>query len=429
MSRGRTPRRDPAAAARAPRSLSLRGRLTLGFSAALAVSAVLMVGVIYVGIRWLPTYDLTTTVTAPPDGHSTPALQLPGYPSADPRAPVRGENMEGARSAIRTKEDVWNTVLAVSAGGVLVVAAAGLLAGRRLAGRLLAPLKDLDRAATKAAEGDLSHRINATGPHDELRRLADTFDVTLARLEESLASHRRFAGNAAHELLTPLSTTRTALDLLGDHPDPEELAEVLPMLTEANERNIRVVRELLRLASAEHLTFDPEPVDLAAVAEAATAPLRRRAPGAPRAPEGPELTLVADDPDCLVRGNAALLDRLVVNLVDNAVKHNVDGPGGRVSVTVTTDAEGPEALPGGSVCLAVSNTGPVVDPAVVDRLFEPFYRARPRVDSARGHGLGLALVHTVTRAHGGTVHAEARPAGGLDIRVHLPTAPPPDPPA
>ncbi|MFF2745506.1 sensor histidine kinase [Kitasatospora sp. NPDC058048] len=424
--------RRPLGLHRLTRPLSLRSRLTFGFAVALAASALLMLTVVYVGIRWLPTYDLTTAVTVPPGTSFTsahpypPTDENPMPPGSDEigtRAPSPGERIQGPHSTIRTKEDVWNTVLAVSTAGVFIVATAGLLAGRRIAGRLLAPLSELNRAATSAAEGDLSHRINASGPDDELRRLADTFDVTLARLEESFSSHRRFAANAAHELLTPLSTTKTALTMLGDRPDREEFAEILPMLGEANERNIRVVKELLNLAAAEHLTFDPEPVDFTALAEEAVT--AATAAGAGQSAHGPEFVLTADDPDCLVRGNSVLLGRLVGNLVDNAVKHNTGELGARVTVDVATESRStaPDDGPG-AVHLTVTNTGPVVDPAVVDRLFEPFYRARPRLDSAHGHGLGLALVQVVARAHGGTVHATALPAGGLAVHVRLPAAAP-----
>ncbi len=123
-----------------------------------------------------------------------------------------------------------------------MVLGVGLVAGWLLSRRLLAPLHTISRAAAKAGEGDLTYRIDAQGPHDELKQLADTFDTTLGRLRRSFASHQRFAANASHELLTPLATTRAILQMADGDTSKEEFAELVPMLRETNERNIRVVR-------------------------------------------------------------------------------------------------------------------------------------------------------------------------------------------
>ncbi|MGW6460192.1 sensor histidine kinase [Streptomyces sp. NPDC055078] len=378
-----------------PRAFSIHLRLFLCFGSALAVCAALMVAIIYGGIRYVPTYDLAT-VTPPPELTATPG-KWSGLPRAQPMSAEPGEP-----GAIRTKEDVWAAVLAVSVIGVLLVTVVGLAVGWLLSRRLLAPLRTISRAAARAGEGDLSYRINAGGPQDELTELADTFDTTLARLEEAFDAHQRFAANASHELLTPLATTRAILEMAAADPSPEEFAELVPMLVETNERNIRVVEELLRLAAAEHMEHSHEPVVLAWLVEEAA--------------EGQDLgtvrlTVAAGD-DGEVRGSGALLRQLVVNLLDNAVRHNTAD--GSVQVRVSKA--------GDRVVLEVENTGPVVDPDVVDRLFEPFYRAQPRIGSERGHGLGLAIVRSVVRAHRGTVTAAARPAGGLGVVVTLPAA-------
>ncbi|MER7761637.1 HAMP domain-containing sensor histidine kinase [Streptomyces sp. NPDC097619] len=401
------------------RALSIHLRLFLGFGGALVACSALMVSVIYLGIRYVPTYDLSKTVVVP-------VGQVPADAVMPPASGVREGRRVDVAAPIRTKEDVWSTVLAVSVGGLLLVTAVGLGGGWLLSRRLLAPLQAVNKAAARAGEGDLSYRIDARGPRDELKELADTFDGTLARLEQSFEAHRRFAANASHELLTPLTTTRAALQMASSDPTPEELAELLPMVTAANERNIRVVEELLRLAAADQTTFDAEPVDLAALTAGCVAERRSTRPAGHEGPV-PELRLAdqvseaaAPTPPALpVRGNEVLLRQLVGNLLDNAVRHNLPGPGGSVDVTVR--AEDPPGS-GPAVVLEVANTGPAVDPEVVDRLFEPFYRARPRVGSDRGHGLGLALVRSVARAHGGTVTARALPDGGLRVRVGLPRA-------
>ncbi|MFE0912487.1 sensor histidine kinase [Streptomyces sp. NPDC058812] len=391
---------------RRPRTLSIHARLFFGFGAALTACSALMVAIIYVGIRYLPTYDFTTPIVVPQTEASPPHV-APKYESDIQDAPLdRGDTID-ASGLIRDKEDVWATVLALSIGGVVVVLGVGLGAGWLLSRRLLAPLHTISRAAAKAGEGDLSYRIDARGPHDELRQLADTFDTTLGRLEESFAAHQRFAANASHELLTPLATTRAILQMADGGTSKEEFAELVPMLRETNERNIRVVRELLRLAAAEQETHHTEPVDMAELAEQAVADQRT---GAGAGDVVITFTIDTLEP-CDVRGSETLLRQLVVNLLDNARTHNV--PGGTVDVRVDRVAD--------AIVLEVANTGPPIALEVVDRLFEPFYRARPRVASDRsGHGLGLAIVRTIVRGHHGAVTARARATGGLFLRVELP---------
>ncbi|WP_329561168.1 HAMP domain-containing histidine kinase [Streptomyces uncialis] len=391
------------------RALSIHGRLFLGFGGALGVCATLMVAIIYVGMRFLPTYDFSTTVIVPdgPFPHASPGPAVASHFPLDPASP-RSRTMERADS-ISSEEDVWNTVLLVSAGGVLLVMALGLGAGWLLSRRLLAPLHTIGEAAARAADGNLTGRIHARGPEDELKRLADTFDTMLARLERSFAAHQRFAANASHELLTPLATTRAALQVAAGAPAGEELTELTRLLQETNERNISVVRALLDLAAADHAPFDPDPVDLADLAEGAAADRAGRA-----AERGVRLTVDAEA-DCEVMGNAALLRQLVLNLLDNALTHNVT-EAGSVHLSVVQD--------GTTVVLEVDNTGPYVDGAVVDRLFEPFYRVRSRVGSDRsGHGLGLAIVRSIAASHRGTATATANPTGGLTLRVGLPVSP------
>lgn len=382
------------------RRLGIRGRLFAGFAGALAVCAALMVTLIYVGIRYLPTYDIP--VLRGPAQATAPAFGLPVAPPSV-QSPVKGSPYEGAATTklVRTKQDVWAAVLGISVGGVLVIMAVGLGAGWIVSRRLLAPLHEVAGAAAKARDGDLAYRINAVGPDDELRRLADTFDGMLERLEESFAAHRRFAANASHELLTPLATTRAILQVAGSGSSGEELAELAPMLRETNERNIGVVKALLDLAGAEHADFDADPVDLAALVRQVAQD--REAAAAERA----VTVRTHAEADCLLAGNAALLRQLVTNLLDNAIGHNVTG--GEAQLAVYHDD---------GLVLEVENTGPLVDAGSVERLFEPFYRARSRVGA--GHGLGLALVRSIAVAHRGSVTAAANDEGGLTVRASFP---------
>lgn len=404
-------------------ALSIHARLYLGFGTVLGVCAALMAAIVYVGMRFLPTYDLSRTVIAPPGssfvqplpGASADPLPRPSAPqlSPSPSPDVQPGSKTRYLGDISSKEDVWNTVLLVSLGGVLLVMTVGLGAGRLISRRLLAPLHTISEAAAKAADGNLKDRIDAQGPEDELKRLADTFDIMLDRLAESFAAHQRFAANASHELLTPLATTRAALQVVGDDPIGAEFAELAPMLRETNERNISVVRALLDLAGADHAPFDPDPVDLAELAELAAAERSERA-----AALGISLE-VNTEPDhegYKAPGNATLLRQLVLNLLDNGLAHNVLDKG---TVHLSVFRERATA-----VVVEVDNTGPQVDEAVVDRLFEPFYRVRARVGSDRsGHGLGLAIVRSIASAHHGTATASANPRGGLTVRVEIPAPP------
>ncbi len=377
-----------------PRMLSIHARLFAGFGATLGVAAALMVAIIYLGIRFVPTYDLRpgTPITA-----ADIAAMNVEHSTTLPLAHTTG---------ISTKQDVWSAVLFVSVAALLVVTAAGLVAGWILSRRLLAPIHAIGEAAGRAADGHLHDRINASGPPDELRRLADTFDAMLARLEESFAAHQRFAATASHELLTPLTTTRAILQVTESECSGEELAELAPMLRATNERSIAVVTALLQLAAADRMLPDEEPVDVSALVAETVAEQRDTAAAR-------RITVAVDtEPECPVPGNAALLRQLIANLLGNALAYNVEG--GRVGVTVDLRAD--------DAVLTVRNTGPRIEADAVERLFEPFQRAQPRVGSDRsGHGLGLAIVRSITKAHGGVVTATAIPEGGLAVRVTVPS--------
>ncbi|MFC1413246.1 sensor histidine kinase [Streptacidiphilus sp. N1-12] len=384
------------------RTLSIHGRLFAGFAVTLVACCALMVAVIYLGIRYLPTYELggSTSSVAPATSFATSPTTAPtSGPTFGPAPAGRDHTI-----AVRTKQDVWHTVLITSVSGLLLVTVLGLAAGRIVSRRLLRPLHRINRAAARAGAGDLSYRINADGPADEITQLADTFDAMLARLQESFTAHQRFAANASHELLTPLATNRAILQVAAADPTGAELVELVPMLAANNERNITIVTALLQLAGAEHAQPDADPVDLTALTARAVADCTPRA-------EAQQITLVTElDPDCAVVGNAALLRQLLVNLLDNALGHN--HPGGSVHLALQRDH---------AVTLEVDNTGPPVDPDTTERLFEPFYRSQARIHSKRsGHGLGLAIVHAIVQAHHGSITATANPHGGLTVSIELP---------
>ncbi|MFE2322969.1 sensor histidine kinase [Streptomyces sp. NPDC059385] len=281
----------------------------------------------------------------------------------------------------------------------------GLVGGWFLAGRMLAPLTRITDAARAAGQGSLSHRIRMEGRQDEFRELADAFDTMLGRLEEHVAEQRRFAANASHELRTPLAISQTMLDVARRDPTRDR-EEVLERLQAVNTRAIGLTEALLLLSRSDRGTFTRERVDLSLVAEEAAETLLPLA-------EQRGVALDVTGGSAWADGSAELLLRMVTNLVQNAVVHNLPVGG---TVTVHT-----EALHDAGV-LRVENTGHQVPPELVPTLTEPFRRGteRVRTDEHAGVGLGLALVQSIVRAHDGTLDLAARPAGGLLVTVRLP---------
>jgi two-component system sensor histidine kinase VanS len=283
----------------------------------------------------------------------------------------------------------------------------GLVGGWLLAGRMLAPLVQITAATRLAASGSLSHRIQLPGRDDEFRELADTFDTMLGQLESHVAKQQRFAANASHELRTPLAISQTLLDVARNDPgrDPDELIERLHTV---NSRAIDLTEALLLLSRADRRNFTSETVDLSLVAEEAVETLLPLA-------EQRDITLdVAGEPTPTA-GSAALILRMVTNLVQNAIVHNLPS-GGRV--TVHTESRHDVSV------LRVENTGQPLEPELVPTLTEPFRRATDRIhtDEHAGVGLGLAIVDSIVRAHYGALDLAPRPAGGLLVTIRLPCA-------
>ncbi|MGW0394631.1 sensor histidine kinase [Streptomyces sp. NPDC003042] len=284
----------------------------------------------------------------------------------------------------------------------------GLVGGWILAGRMLAPLTQITAAARMAGNGSLSHRIRMEGRQDEFRELGDAFDTMLEQLESHVAEQRRFAANASHELRTPLAISQTLLDVARRDPtrDQDELFE---RLRAVNTRAIDLTEALLLLSRSDRGNFTRESVDLSLVAEEAAETLLPLA-------EQRGITLDVTGGATRTSGSAELLLRMVTNLVQNAIVHNLPAGG---TVTVHTEAQGDASV------VRVENTGHPLPPELVPTLTEPFQRGteRVRTDEHVGAGLGLAIVHSIVRAHDGTLDIVPRPAGGLLVTVRLPGTP------
>ncbi|MFC8344150.1 sensor histidine kinase [Streptomyces sp. NPDC057280] len=305
------------------------------------------------------------------------------------------------------RQHALDNLLSRSLLALLGLAIIAFAFGYAMAGRVLSPLGRITRTARAVAGSDLSRRIELDGPDDELKELADTFDDMLERLQRAFTAQQRFVGNASHELRTPLAINRTLLEVhLSDPGAPVELQQLGKTLLATNERSEQLVEGLLLLARSDNQIVERKPVDLAEVAEQAVDQVHAEA-------EAKGVEIRGERQSAVVQGNGVLLERIALNLVQNAVRYNVQEDGW---VEVTTEIQHGQAV------LVVSNTGPVVPAYEIDNLFEPFKRLRgaDRTGSDKGVGLGLSIVRSVARAHGGHIYAQPREGGGLVMRVTLP---------
>ncbi|MFD1540914.1 sensor histidine kinase [Nonomuraea guangzhouensis] len=318
---------------------------------------------------------------------------------------VKGEVFFQRVNVKQRADGVLDEMLRSSLIIMILIGVIAFVLGYLMADRALRPLDRVTETARRLSESTLHERIGLRGPHDEVKRLADTFDAMLDRLHRVFEAQRRFIGNASHELRTPLAINRTILEVSleepGASPDLKALARAL---LGTNARYERLIEGLLLLAQSEQELAIRKSIDLRQVIRAVEEQLDLQ-------PRKRPVTFHQDLRAVLATGDPLLLERCVYNLLENAIKYNVrDG-----DVWLRLREEGAEAV------VVVENTGTPVPPYDVDDLFEPFRRLQgDRVRSARGAGLGLSIVRAIVDAHGGTVTAEARPEGGLTVTMRLP---------
>lgn len=325
--------------------------------------------------------------------------------------PADGEEMRRAMTshADRQREATLHQLLVQSGVALALMSAVSVALGWLTAGRVLRPVRTMTEKARRISERNLHERLAVTGPADELKDLGDTFDSLLARLDSAFDAQKRFVANASHELRTPLTLQRALIEVALSNPaaDARSLRTVCERVLAAGEHQERLIEALLTLARGQRGLERRRPTDLApVVAEALRAANPEETAG---------VRIERSLAPAWTSGDPRLVERLVTNLVDNALRHNVDpATGGAGWVRVSTGTEG------GRPVVRVVNSGPAVPPDSVGTLFQPFRRHEPRAGGPDGLGLGLSIVAAVATAHGAEVTAVPGPEGGLDIAVAFP---------
>jgi signal transduction histidine kinase len=379
--------------------LTVRARLTLLYTGLFAVCGAIVVAVSYI---------LVARLEPPGQSQRAPASFVALCHSEHPNARILAKcnayfQLQGAQ---HQRDVTLSHLLQYSLITLAVVLALAAILGWIAAGRALRPVHLITEAARAASEHNLSERVALQGPRDELSELAETFDEMLDRLQAAFEGRQRFIANASHELRTPLAVMRASVDVVLDNPDSTaaDLRSMATDVRDAIDRAEHLIGSLFILARNERGLTVREHVDLATSAEDVL----------DSADVGDRRVHATLEP-AVISGDPVLTERLVANLVDNAIRYNADG--GDIWISTRTTADGSR--------LTVANSGPVITRADAARIFQPFERLSDRT-SHEGFGLGLTIVSSIAAIHGGTVAAHPRDRGGLAITVTIPSAKPPN---
>lgn len=379
---------------------TIRLRLTLLYGALFLASGAILLTITYLLLDRATGDDLSI-ITGSPSG--------PGGFTIRP-LPIQALNSQAIRQVLRGQAVVQHAadlhhLLIWSAIAMAIMAVISIALGWLVAGRVLSPLRAMTATTRQISERNLHERLAIDGPRDELKDLADTVDGLLGRLQVAFDAQRRFVANASHELRTPLTLQRALIEAsLGDRAATiESVRSNQERLLEIGEEQERLLEALLTLASSERGIEYRQPVDLAEVTDTVLLTLR---------PEADRLGLQVQTSiaRAATTGDHDLLERLVANLLDNAVDDNI--PGGQVDVVTGTKA--------GRAFLSVANSGPMIPPEQVNRLLEPIQRLDRTRHTNDHHGLGLSIVRAIADAHDATLTTRPQPHGGLHIEVTFP---------
>lgn len=316
-------------------------------------------------------------------------------------APANGTEPGSVSVASHQHGADLHILLISSVIGIVVMGVLAAVLGRAIAGRALRPLRAITTTAQAISADSLHSRIGLKSPYEEFAELGSTLDDLFGRLDAAFRSQRHFVANASHELRTPLTAERALLQVALADPEAslESVRAACEEVLALGEAQERLIESLLTLASSEQGIDHWQPLDLAAIAAEAIL-LRQDDAGR----HGIDISASLAQAPTL--GDPRLVESMVTNLVDNAIRHNV--PGGRVEVATS------------GATISIRNTGPTIPPGEVERLFEPFQRRRDERVRRDGHGLGLAIVRAIATAHGATITTRAPESGGLEVAVAFP---------
>jgi signal transduction histidine kinase len=379
---------------------SARFRLTALYGGLFLVGGAMLLGLTYFLVRQtLPSPGTGLTVTR------QNGIFVQPFPSPFPGTEATAVQIFG-----QAQQQVLGTFLLESGVALVLMAIISVLLGWIVAGRVLAPVHQITATARRLSQANLHERIALTGPDDEIKELADTFDGMLARLDAAFDSQQRFVANASHELRTPLTTQRALVDvnLADPNASPAQLRATLEKIRTVTDESEHLVMSLLALAKSERGVDHRTPVDLATLAQAT---LDQSPYPAREGVQGGGLRMDTSLQPAVVAGDRALLQRMLGNLVDNATRYNLqDG-----WIRIATGASNGHAF------LRVSNCGRKIPGHAVSLLFEPFRRLDgDRLSDRGGAGLGLSIVRAIATAHGGQASATPLEEGGLMVTVTIP---------
>ena len=379
---------------------SARLRLTALYGVLFLVAGAMLLGLTYLLVlRALP--GAGTTFLGKVDNTALPQTSPP--PSVFPGS------VTAIQLAGQVQQQVLGTFLIESGVALVLMAMISVLLGWIVAGRVLAPVHQITATARRLSQANLHERIGLTGPDDEIKELADTFDGMLARLNAAFDSQQRFVANASHELRTPLTTQRALVDvnLADPSASPAQLRATLEKIRAVTDESEHLVMSLLALAKSERGLDHRTSLDLAAIADRAVSPPALAAEG-----QDGGLRIDTSLSPAPVAGDRALLQRMIANLVDNATRYNLQDGWVRMATGVA----------GGHAFVRVSNSGRKIPEDAVTLLFEPFRRLDgDRLADRGGAGLGLSIVRAIATAHGGQASATPLAEGGLEVTVMLPS--------
>ena len=398
---------------RGQRSLTIRLKLTLWYGALFFLAGVLLITVNFFMVR--------SSLTSVPEEARRVVAQRLNIPEemleqggSGQHITINGIPLPMVLNEVQKelKDEALRQLVIRSLLALAIMTSITFVLSWLLAERMLRPLHAITSTARRLSESTLHERIGLQGPRDELRELADTFDAMLARLDTAFTAQKEFVANASHELRTPLTIIRTEMDVALSDPDisRQDLEEMGAAVTDAVNRSDKLINGLLVLARADG-SLTMADTDLADLARDQIGLLSQQA-------DEMGLRLQMDLQPARLMGDRVLLERMIGNLIDNAVGHN--DPDGWFSVR--TGVENGEAV------LQVSNSGHSVDADEIDKLFDRFYRPdKSRSRKTGGFGLGLSIVKSVVVAHGGSVVIVPLSEGGLDVNVRLPLQTPETP--